>query len=222
MGKKKNKSKTTEKTVKPKQVSHPLKFSCPNWPLIVLAGLGGILTGYLAVSELGKQGALFCEDGSSCDLVQSSRWGSFLGIPTVLMGFAAYMAILLVGLKIKNLVQQWQYAWMISLSGLAYSIYLMVISVFVIEALCIYCLVSFALMSLIVGILVYQRPLGKPKFNFNVTLRQTAIVAVIFVGGMHLHYSGVFDPSAGPEDPYLKGLVQHLDGNKAYLYGAYW
>jgi hypothetical protein len=39
---------------------------------------------------------------------------------------------------------------------------------------------------------------------------------------MHLHFSGVFDPMAGPEDPFLKGLAVHLTQDQAFFYGAYW
>jgi len=37
-----------------------------------------------------------------------------------------------------------------------------------------------------------------------------------------MHYSGVFDPAAGPEDPYLRGLAEHLSKEKAVIYGAFW
>jgi len=33
---------------------------------------------------------------------------------------------------------------------------------------------------------------------------------------------GVFDPAAGAEDPYLRGLAEHLSQEKAVFYGAFW
>jgi hypothetical protein len=47
-------------------------------------------------------------------------------------------------------------------------------------------------------------------------------MTLVIVGSMHLHYSGVFDSAAGPEDPYLRGLAEHLSREKAIFYGASW
>jgi len=61
-----------------------------------------------------------------------------------------------------------------------------------------------------------------PKFNVTAWAGQAVIITALIVGGLHLHYSGVFDPAAGPEDPFLKGLAEHLTRGKALMYGAYW
>jgi hypothetical protein len=106
--------------------------------------------------------------------------------------------------------------------GLGYSVYLMAVSVFVIEAACAYCIVSFSIMAVIFGTVTFQKPKVLPKFNFAAFARQTVIITAVIVGGMHLHYSGIFDPAAGPEDPFLKGLAEHLTREKALLYGASW
>ena len=106
--------------------------------------------------------------------------------------------------------------------GLGYSLYLFAVSLIQIEAVCVYCITSLIIMLSIFALTMVQRPKGLAGFNFPSWLRQTAIVSVIFVGGMHLHYSGIFDPAAGPEDPYLKGLTSQLIQKKAIFYGAYW
>ena len=93
---------------------------------------------------------------------------------------------------------------------------------FVIEAACAYCIASFSIMSLIFCVLTFQRPKDLPKFNFISFSKQAVIITVAIVGGMHLHYSGIFDPMAGPEDPYLKGLAEPLTDDQAILYGAFW
>lgn len=93
---------------------------------------------------------------------------------------------------------------------------------FVIGALCPYCLVSLSIMTATFAVIIAQRPEGMKKFKFPTWAGQTTVVALLIVGGMHLHYSGVIDPAAGPEDPYLKGLTTHLSQNNAVLYGAFW
>ena len=48
------------------------------------------------------------------------------------------------------------------------------------------------------------------------------MIATLLVGGLHLHYSGVFDAAAGPEDPQLQALAIHLADSGVKFYGAYW
>ncbi len=194
----------------------------PNWLLTGLAAAGMILTAYLAVTGWLDKAPVLCDDGSSCDIVQQSRWGTFLGIPTALLGFLTYAVLGYVGFRIRNPGTHWKSAWTVSMIGLGYSIYLIVISMVVIQAACVYCIASFTIMTIIFGVITFQRPKELPKFNFTSFAGQTVIITAVIVGGMHLHYSGVFDPMAGPEDPFLRGLADHLTLDQAIMYGAYW
>jgi uncharacterized membrane protein len=208
------------KKKKKKPVLH--KLENPNWLLTGLAGAGMVLTAYLALTAWLDTPPLYCEDGSSCDIVQRSRWGTFLLMPTAFWGFLTYAALVYIGVQVRNTKSHWTSAWTVSMVGLGYSVYLIVISLFVIEAACAYCIASFSIMSVIFGVVTFQRPKELPKFNFAAFAKQTIIITAVIVGGMHLHYSGIFDSSAGPEDPFLKGLVDHLTQEKAIMYGAYW
>ncbi len=206
-----------------KKKKKPLhKLENPNWLLTGLAGAGMLLTAYLAITAWFDTPPLYCEDGSSCDIVQRSRWGTFLLMPTAFWGFLTYAALVYIGIQVRNIKSHWTSAWTVSMVGLGYSVYLIVVSLFVIEAACAYCIASFSIMSVIFGVLTFQRPKELPKFNFAAFAKQTVIITAVIVGGMHLHYSGVFDPLAGPEDPFLKGLVKHLTQEKVIMYGAYW
>lgn len=193
-----------------------------NWSLTVLAGAGMALTLYLALSVWFGDGPLYCADGSACDIVQQSRWGTFLGLPTAFWGFLSYSALAYIAFKVRNPERHWKLAWIVSLLGVGYSVYLTSVSHFVIGAFCPYCLVSLSIMTIIFGVVIAQRPEGMKDFKFPVWVAKTAVGAMIIIGGMHLHYSGVFDPASGPDDPYLKGLATHLAQNDAILYGAFW
>jgi uncharacterized membrane protein len=196
--------------------------SLPNWPLLAPALLGMALTGYLAVTAWLGEAPLLCTDGSGCDLVQSSRWGSFLGLPTSAWGFVGYAAIGFVAYRVKDAARHWQFGWTLALVGLAVSLYLTVVSLVLVEATCLYCLASLALMAVIFGVATAQRPAGLEGFSWPVWGGQTALVAILVVGALHLYYRGTFDASVGPEDPYLKGLAVHLSSSGAVFYGAYW
>ena len=193
-----------------------------NWPVTALAGTGMALTLYLALSVWIGDGPLYCADGSACDIVQQSRWGTFLGLPTAFWGFLTYSALAYIGFKVRSPERHWKSAWVISLVGVSYSVYLTLVSHFIIGAFCPYCLVSLSIMTITFGVIIAQRPEGMKKFKLTPWVAKTAVVALIIIGGMHLHYSGVFNPAAGPEDPYLKRLATHLTQENAVLYGAFW
>lgn len=180
------------------------------------------LTLYLALTVWLGGTPLYCAEGSACDIVQQSRWGTFLGMPTAFWGFLTYATLALIGFKVRSPERHWKLAWTVALPGVGYSVYLTSVSLFVIDALCAYCLVSLSIMTTTFGVIVTQRPEGMKGFKFPAWVAGTAVVALIIIGGMHLHYSGVFDPATGPEDPYLKGLALHLSQENAILYGAFW
>ncbi|TNF53676.1 vitamin K epoxide reductase family protein [bacterium] len=207
---------------KKKRQPVPRRREHPNWPLTALAGTGMVLTAYLSLTSWLGQHPLFCEGGSTCDIVQQSRWGTFLMLPTAFWGFLTYATLAYIGFRVRNPGRHWKTAWAVSLAGLSYSVYLNTISLFVIEAACIYCLASLLIMAVIFGLVFFQRPTGLPDFNFKVWAGEMIVLTVVIIGGMHLHYSGVFVPSAGPEDHFLRGLAEHLSENKDIIYGAYW
>ncbi len=194
----------------------------PNWPLVGLASAGMLLTAYLAITSLLGGAPLYCAEGSTCDIVQSSRWGTLMHLPTAFWGFMTYAVLAYIGLRVRSTEWHWKSAWIVSMVGLGYSLYLNSISFFVIEALCAYCLASLSIMAVIFAMVVSQRPKGLSDFKYPAWIGETVVITVLIIGGLHLHYSGVFDPTAGPEDPYLKGLAVHLTKKETVFYGAYW
>ena len=65
----------------------------PNWPLLALALAGMALTGYLTASTWLGEELAYCAEGSGCEIVQSSRWATLLGLPTAFWGLLAYAAL---------------------------------------------------------------------------------------------------------------------------------
>jgi len=74
----------------------------------------------------------------------------------------------------------------------------------------------------ILAVTAFQIPPGMAGFRWPAWGGQTLLVALVVVGGLHLHYSGTFSSAAGPEDPYLKKLALHLAAGDVKFYGAYW
>ena len=112
-----------------------------DWVVAALAALGFLLAGYLTVTKLGAESPLFCEAGSGCDIVQASRYGVFFGVPTAFWGALLYAGIgvlALVGLD----TGRWLAAFLLSVVGVSFSAYLTYLELFVIQAICIWCVTS--------------------------------------------------------------------------------
>ena len=192
-----------------------------NRPLLALAGAGLALTGYMAWTALGGNPVKGCSIGSSCDIVLSSDWATFLGLPTALWGFFMYAALAATAF-VKRADRHWQYAWTLSLFGILFSTYLTVVSLTLLESACPYCLTSLGLMTAIFGLLTWQRPADLADFSWPGWFARTAPVPVVFILLMHLSYTGVIGTPPAPEDPVSRALAEHLTNSGAKFYGAYW
>ena len=199
---------------------HPI-LSLDNW-ILGLAGLGVLLTGYLTlVAWLGEHPA-YCGADSECDLVQSSRWSTLFGMPIALWGLATYALLAGLAWRLRSRPSTWRAILLVAGVGAGVSWFLTLISVFRIEATCGYCLASFVLMNVLLVLVLLRRPSRMPEHTWRKALPLPAGAAVAVVLGLQLHFSGVFDPAAGPEDPHLKALAAHLHDSGARFYGAYW
>jgi uncharacterized membrane protein len=121
--------------------------------IAVLALVGWFVAVYLALHALGIGGALKCGTGG-CDTVQTSRWAVLFGIPVAFYGVAGYTAILavtLVGLQPAWLSRRGPTLLVAALAtaGALFSGWLTYLELFVIHAICRWCVSSAVIMALI-------------------------------------------------------------------------
>lgn len=203
------------------QHAPPARALNPNAPftlvLLALTFFGIALTTYLSYTALFETHPAFCGEGSRCELVQSSRWATFLGMPMATWGLLTYLVLAALAWRARTKPKSWTPLIFVAVGGFGVSAYLTVISIVEIEATCVYCLASFGTITAIMILALVQRP---P--DWATSLKEASVVAVLIVGGLHLHYSGVFNEAAGPEDPQLQALAIHLTETGAKFYGAYW
>ncbi len=185
--------------------------------LLTLTTAGILLTAYLGYTASFDTRPAFCGEDSGCDLVQSSRWAMLLGVPTAVWGLLTYLVMAGLAWRAGTRPGYATALLFVAVGGFAVSAYLTVVSVVAIEATCPYCLASFGLITGIMLLAFARRP---P--DWGTSAKEAAVIAVLIVGGLHLHYSGVFDEAAGPEDPQLRALAIHLTETGATFYGAHW
>ncbi len=112
-------------------------------------GLG--IAGYLTyVHYAGVTPA--CEIAHGCEKVQTSEWSELAGVPVALLGLLTYVGILaaLLGRGESALLA----AAGLSLVGFGFSAYLTYREVFTIEAICIWCVGSAILMTVLAALTV--------------------------------------------------------------------
>jgi len=203
---------STTTPVRPSKTRSPLDMV-----LLVLTVAGILLTTYLSYVATFEVHPAFCGEGSGCDLVQGSRWATLLGVPMALWGLLTYVVMAWLAWRGRRKPGSWTGFIFVAVCGFAISAYLTIISVVEIEATCSYCLASFAIISTIMVLSIVRRP---PEWLTAV--KEAVVLAVVIVGVLHMHYSGLFNAAAGPEDPQLQALAIHLAETGAKFYGAYW
>ena len=112
--------------------------------LVALAGMFVAL--YLTLYKLGYIGTLACSVGS-CETVQTSRWATFLGVPVGAWGVAYYVGVLavsLAGLTPALAERRGVSQLLVGVTGvgLVFSLWLTYLELFVIHAICQWCVIS--------------------------------------------------------------------------------
>ena len=120
--------------------------------IVALTGLA--LAAYLTWAHF-DDAALECVAGGGCETVQKSEYAEIAGIPVAVLGLAAYAAIL--GLVAWNSPNARLGAATVALVGLLFSMYLLTLQLFVIDAVCAWCLVNDVVIAPLLAVLTALR-----------------------------------------------------------------
>ncbi len=115
--------------------------------IAVAALIGMLIAVYTLMFKLGLVGTLACGTGG-CELVQTSKWATQLGIPVPVWGVAGYGAMLVLAiLGLQAFVSAKWVSALLLLGGtfaFVFSAYLTYIEAYTIEAWCRWCIASAA------------------------------------------------------------------------------
>ena len=120
--------------------------------IIAALALGGVgLATYLAMYKLGMIGTLACTVGS-CETVNLSKWATFAGIPVAVWGVGFYVVLFLVallGTTERFAEKSWVSHALLGLTawGVLFSSWLTYLELYVIHAVCMFCVISAILVT---------------------------------------------------------------------------
>ena len=189
----------------------------PDFLILALAAAGVAIAAYLTWLKWMGGNAAFCLSGSGCDIVQGSRYGTLLGVPTALWGMLLYAAIgALAALGLS--ASRWTWAFYLAAAAVGTSIYLTAVSLLVIHATCAYCLASGVITVGILLVLLRRRAVlpGRRKLS---ALVPGALAAAILAP---LGAAFIFAMPAGGGAGFEGALARHLRETGAVMYGAHW
>ena len=127
--------------------------------IVAALALAGIFISiYLTLYKLGVIGELSCSVGS-CETVNTSRWSVFLGLPVAAWGFLFYVDVFAVALL--GTMPRWENEQVISIAlvaqaaiGVLFSAWLTYLELAVIHAICIWCVASAVIVTVILVVSV--------------------------------------------------------------------
>ena len=129
--------------------------------VVAALALAGIFVAlYLTLYKLGMIGELSCRVGS-CETVNSSPWAEFLGLPVAAWGVGFYVAtfaVAMAGLQ-DRLVDSRRLSLVLVLMsgfGVAFSAWLTYLELFVIHAICQWCVVSAVIVTAIFAVSLWD------------------------------------------------------------------
>ena len=134
--------------------------------ILALAALGIAVSVYLTIVHY-DEGLLVC-GLSDCHTVQASSYAELVGIPVALLGLGMYVAVLGLGLarivRPGALIVGTVASFSLTLAGVLFAVYLTYIELFVLEAICQWCVVSAVLTTalLLCETILVQRLLAIP------------------------------------------------------------
>jgi len=119
--------------------------------IVLLALVGLLVATYLWLYKIGVLGELRCGTGS-CEYVQTSRYAQLLGVPVALYGVVGYATLLGLGLAGLQPAMASNRRVSVLLAALAtvgfgFTLYLTAIELFVLHAICRWCVASAVIMT---------------------------------------------------------------------------
>lgn len=126
----------------------------------LLSLLGLLVSAYLYLYKIGRIGSLACGTGA-CEAVQASVWSRVAGIEVALIGVLGYSTLVLVSLaslQPQLVALRWPVTLLAGLAGVGvgFTLYLTYLELFVIHAICRWCVTSATIITAIFAVALLE------------------------------------------------------------------
>lgn len=184
----------------------------------VLCALGALVSAYLLAADFVLGSAEFCLTGEGCDAVRGSRYSRVGGVPVSLLGVLGYAAMAAIAVSRLGRRTRWSLLFWLSAAAVGFSAYLTYLELFIIEALCSWCLASAAIAVGVFLLAASQTPRSASAARF---LGGTALFVLVFAASHSIH-----SPVPGENPPsgatfYQASLAKYLSERGATMYGSH-
>ncbi len=208
-----------DKTIKDKTNS---KYYKP--AILILSVIGFLLSVYLTYLHYTEGHTAFCSQGSDCDAVRQSSYSSIFGVPVALFGAIAYALIFWFTYVSISKSLRWLLLYIISLAGFVFSVYLTYLELFVIKAICPYCVVSALIMTAIFIMIAFRKAEFYPKLSsLHTAVLTVCVLGVVVIGSSAFQSDSLESQNEGTStaNSFQLGLAKHLSRRGAKMYGSY-
>ena len=183
----------------------------------VLCVLGALVSGYLLVADFLLGGAELCLTGRGCDVVRESRYSSIGGIPVSLLGVCGYAAMAAAAVSPLGRRARWNLLFLLSAAAVGFSAYLTYLELFIIEALCSWCVASAAIAAALF-LLTSSQVTGGAVKSFA---KAAAVLVLVFAASYSIHSPAPRENPPSASTFYQVSLAKYLSERKATMYGSY-
>lgn len=109
----------------------------------------GVAT-YIAIADAGGGSPVCLAGGTGCQTVADSSYSHLLGVNVAVFGIVGYVVLLIAALLRGDVARMT--GFLAALAGFGFSIYLTYLELFVIDAVCQWCVASAVLMTILFGL----------------------------------------------------------------------
>ncbi len=182
-----------------------------------LCVMGALVSGYLLVADFVLGGAELCLTGKGCDVVRESRYSSIGGIPVSLLGVLGYAAMAAVSVSRLGRRTKWNLLFWLSAVAVGFSAYLTYLELFIIEALCSWCIASAAIAAALF-LLAASRTTGNAIKSFG---GAAALFVLVFAASYSIHSPAPQENPPSAATFYQVSLAKYLSEREATMYGSH-
>ena len=122
--------------------------------LLLVSAVGIGVATYLTYVHY-RPAALICTAGGGCETVQDSKYAVLAGIPLAVLGLTAWITVL--GMTIWNSELARTLTAALAVGALAFAAYLVILQLFVIDAICVWCMANDVVLVPLLAVLALLR-----------------------------------------------------------------